>query len=342
MLKANIIINKISNAGLVGRGGASYPTASKWSAVKKALAGKKIGYIIANGAEGEPGLKKDAYILNHHPEEVLDGLFLADQFLGPAKIRKIYIFLNRHAYDDSALKLKKVLEAKKFSLLRSKIEFFIKPENLSYISGEETAICNLLEGKKAEPRLKPPYPTEHGVHGAPTLINNIETLYNVSLACQGQYHEKRFYTVTGAVKHPGVYDLSAHLMIEEVLRQTNNLPKEPFFVQIGGEASGEVLDDSQLERPVEGAGSIMVYDKKKTNHDKLLKYWLKFYKEQSCGQCAVCREGTYRLEEIVDAKSFDKKLFWEIVDSLAETSFCALGSSLPIPLKSYFNNILKN
>ncbi len=342
MPKTNNIINKISNAGLVGRGGASYPTASKWLAVKKALASKKIGYIIANGAEGEPGIKKDAYILSHFPEEVLNGLYLADQFLGPIKIKKIYIFLNRHAYNDSAVKLKKLLEVKKFFALRQKIEFFVKPENLTYISGEETAICNLLEGKRAEPRLKPPYPTEHGLHGAPTLINNIETLYNVSLVDQDKYHEKRFYTVTGSVKRPGVYDLSAHLMIEEVLRQTNNLPKDQFFVQVGGEASGEVLDSTQLERPVEGAGSIMVYDKKKTNHDKLLKYWLKFYREQSCGQCTVCREGTYRLDEIINAKNFDKKLFWEIISTLEESSFCALGASLPVPLKSYFNNILKN
>lgn len=342
MLKANNILNKISNAGLVGRGGASFPTAVKWAAVKKALVSKKIGYIIANGAEGEPGVKKDAYILHHYPEEFLNGLYLADQFLGPAKIKKIYIFLNHHSYDEAAPKLKELLEAKKFSAWRHKIEFFTKPDNLAYISGEETVICNLLEGKRTEPRLKPPYPTEHGLHSAPTLINNIETLYDVSLACQDKYHEKRFYTVTGAVKHPGVYDLSVHLMIEEVLRQTNNLPKEPFFVQIGGEASGEVLDDNQLERPIEGAGSIMVYDKKKTNHDKLIKYWLKFYKEQSCGQCSVCREGTYRLEEIMNAKKFDKKLFWEIVGTLEESSFCVLGASLPIPLKSYFNNILKN
>ncbi len=331
----------MASAGLVGRGGASFPTAQKWAAVKDALKTKKLGYIIVNGAEGEPGVKKDGYIIANYPEEVLNGVYAADQFLGAAKIKRIYFFLNHEYYQKYGAGLKKVLEAKRYGALAKKIEFFLKPESLTYICGEETALLNLIEGKKIQPRLKPPYPTASGLHGHPTLINNTETFYNVSRLARDKYEEDRFYTITGGVKRPGVHRLPINLTIEEVLKRTDNYPAWPFFVQAGGEASGEVFNSDQLDRPVEGTGSIMVYHAAETDRRKLLKYWLKFYHEQSCGQCAPCREGTYRLWELINKKEIDYKLFWEIVSSLEETSFCALGSSLPIPLKSYFNNIVK-
>lgn len=350
MSRKNNILKKIADAGLVGRGGACYPTAKKWSGVKAALVGKKQGYIIVNGAEGEPGVKKDGYIFHYHAAEVINGVYLADQFLGAKKIKKIYIFLNREYFKNYAAGLKTVSAAKKYQALSAKTEFFIKPEKLTYISGEETALLNLIEGKKVEPRLKPPYPTEHGLYGRPTLINNLETFYNVSLVAADRYEDKRFYTVSGAVKRRGVYALPANLTIEEVLRQTNNYPSEPFFVQVGGDACGEVFNSDQLVTPVEGAGSIMVYDARRTDKQKLIKYWLNFYREQSCGQCTVCREGTYRLWEMINEKipvgakgkhkrEIDWKLFWEIINGLEESSFCALGSALAIPLKSYFENI---
>lgn len=353
MLKKTNILKKIADASLVGRGGASYPTAKKWAAVKAALsgsAGKKFGYIIVNGAEGEPGVKKDAYLFQHHAAEVINGVYLADHFLGSAKIKKIYFFLNQEYFKNYAAGLKAILVIKKYQTLGAKTEFFIKPEKLTYISGEETALLNLIEGKKVEPRLKPPYPTEHGLHGRPTLINNPETFYDVSLVAADRYEDKRFYTVAGAVKRHGVYALPANLTIEEVLRRTGNYPTEPFFVQIGGDACGEILNSDQLIAPVEGAGSVMVYDKNRTDQKKLIKYWLNFYREQSCGQCTPCREGTYRLWEIINGrvlsgakkgkkKEIDWKLFWEILNALTASSFCALGSSLPIPLKSYFDNV---
>lgn len=346
------ILKKIEAAGLVGRGGACFPTAVKWAAVKAALASKKQGYIIVNGAEGEPGLKKDAYIFQHHSAAVIKGVSLADKFLGPGKIKKIYIFLNREYFKNYAAKLKTVLATKEYKALGEKIEFFIKPEKLTYISGEETTLLNLIEGRKVEPRLKPPYPTEHGLHGRPTLINNPETFYDVSLVAAGAYEDKRFYTISGVAKHRGVYALPANLTIEEVLRKTDNYPTEQFFIQVGGEASGEVLNSDQLIRPVDGSGLIMIYNQKRTDSYKLIKYWLNFYHNQSCGQCTPCREGTYRLWEMANKKNFVggdgakgkgemNKLFWEIVAALEETSFCALGSSLPVPLKSYYKNILK-
>jgi NADH:ubiquinone oxidoreductase subunit F (NADH-binding) len=339
MPKKSSLIEQISAAALVGRGGAAFPTAQKWQAVQAALRSKAKGYIVVNGAEGEPGVKKDGYILDHYPAQVIEGVYLADQWLGSVKIKRVYFFLNHAYYQKYGSSLNKILSNKKYHLLREKLEFAIKPARLTYISGEESTILNLLEGKKVEPRLRPPYPTVQGLFGRPTLINNVETFYNVSLVAQGQYEDTRFYTVTGQVKRPGVYQLPVNLTIEEVLQRTANWPQSPFFVQVGGEASGEVLNSQQLERPVEGAGSIMVYDLKRTDQSKLLKFWLRFYYEESCGQCTICREGTYRLWQIINQAPVDYKLFWEIIEGLEGSSFCYLGASLPVPVRSYFSNI---
>ncbi len=342
MPKTFTLINQIEEAGLVGRGGACFPAAKKLLAVYESLKNSQNGYIIINGAEGEPGVKKDGYIIHKYPEEVINGIYLVDNFLGSKKIKKIYFFLNHEYYEKYTDGLKNVLSQKKYSKIEEKLVFVIKANKLSYISGEESALLNFIEGKKVEPRLKPPYPTQHGLFNLPTLVSNTETIYNISLVANSKFNNERFYTITGAARHRGVFKLSADLNIDEVLHKTDNFPNFEFFVQIGGEMAGEVLNSKQLNRSVDGAGSIMIYDFKKTNHKKLVKYWLNFFHEQSCGNCTSCREGSYRLWELVNAKHFDKKVFSELLSVLEETSFCSLGRSLPIPIKSYFLNIEKN
>lgn len=337
----NKLLQAIEDAGLVGRGGASYPVAMKWSAVLTALKSAKGGYIIANGAEGEPGVSKDAYILEKYPEDFLEGLLLANNFLGDAKIKKIYIFLSHDYYKKYLKSLKNVLNKKHFLRISSKIIFFPKPIDSGYIGGEETTILNIIEGKRAVPRLRPPYPTSCGLHDSPTLVHNIESLYNIALVSKNEYQGKRFYTINGAAKKPGVYFYPADWTLEKVLKTSGNYPNFPFFTQIGGQASGEVLNSEQLDFPAESSASIMIYDKTTTKEERLIRHWISFYKENSCGQCTACREGTYRLLEMINAKDYDKELFWDIVENMAETSLCALGSSLPLPLESYHNNIKK-
>lgn len=341
MIKLNIL-KLIEEAGLVGRGGASFPVARKWLAVKSALKKRKTGYIIVNGTEGEPGVKKDGYIMDNYTDDFIRGVYLAYIYLGAEKIKHIYFVLNGEYYKKFGTKIKNILLTKKYTDFNRKIKFIIKPEKLSYICGEESTILNLIEGEKLEPRLRPPFPVDHGLFAAPTLINNVETFYNVNLVYRGRFDGKRFYTINGVARHRGVFSLPAELNIEDVLRKTNNYPDFDFFVQVGGEVSGEVLRPDQLNRPVEGAGSIMIYNHKKTDKQKLLKYWLNFYQEQSCGNCTICREGTYRLWQLINQKNYDKKLFWEIISALEETSFCALGRSLPVPIKSFYLNILKS
>lgn len=321
------ILSKIKKANLIGRGGAGFSVAKKWEAVKNAAGDKK--YVVCNAAEGEPGVLKDGYILEHYQEKVIDGLKIAMDFL---KAEKAYIFLN-YSYNK---KLNKKLSA---LLKNTKIEIFAKPANAGYIGGEESAILNTIEGKRIEPRLRPPFPTASGLWNYPTLINNVETFYNVSLAAAGQYKNKRFYTITGDCLNEGVYELSDNLTIEKLLKQTENYPKFSFFVQVGGNAAGEALNSAQLKRQVSGAGSVAVYSLVKNNYKKVIKNWLNFFANESCGMCAPCREGIYRLNEIFAKENIDWELFNGLLDNLSDTSLCALGGSAPIAIKSFMKNV---
>ncbi|MDO8668441.1 MAG: NADH-ubiquinone oxidoreductase-F iron-sulfur binding region domain-containing protein [bacterium] len=347
------ILEKIKQAGLVGRGGAGFLVAKKWSAVKDAAGdpsassprpelGTKAGqvkkYVVCNAAEGEPGLVKDSYILEHHADKVIDGMKIAINFLsvGSEKNKpavKGYIFLN-HAYN-------KKLNKKLAALLKdSAIEIFIKPIESGYIGGEESAVLNAIEGRRIEPRLKPPFPVTHGLWGFPTLVNNVETFYNVNLVNSDQYKNNRFYDIAGDCPNEGVYELPADLTIEKVLKETKNYPKFPFFAQVGGDMAGEVLSSRQLKGPATGAGSITVFSLAKNNYKKIITGWLDFFADESCGQCTPCREGTYRLREVFMEEKIDWVLFNDLLDNLADASFCALGGSVVVPIRSFMKNVL--
>lgn len=335
------IITKLELVGLVGRGGAGFSVAKKWLAVKKALETSKNsrGYIIVNSAEGEPGVKKDAWLLEHEAEEVLRGVKLAWDFFGKDKIAKIYLYLSKTYQLEYGKNIQAILTSPKYRSLKNKLEFFLKPKEPSYICGEESAVLNIIEGKRPEPRLRPPFPAEKGLFGMPTLVSNVETFYSVSLVERDKYMGRRLYTLAGAIKQRGVFSLPAEISIEEVLRATNNYPTFDFFVIAGGEVCGEVLRSDQLSAPVEGSGLIMVYDAKKTDKKKLLDYWLKFYVNESCGACTACREGSYRLHELFLAKKIDSAMFEDLLDNLEESSLCSLGSSLPMTVKSFLDNV---
>jgi len=328
------ILDKIRQANLVGRGGAGFSVALKWEAVKNAEAKDK--YIVINAAEGEPGVKKDGYILENYPDRVLEGVELAINFLSA---RKAYFYINHEYYEKYSARLKRLISRLG---LKEKIEFFLKPEKAGYIGGEETAILNIIEGQRLEPRLKPPFPTTNGLFGCPTLINNVETFYNISLVEHNEYYDFRFDTLSGPIPNPGVYVYPDRWTIKMVLLESRNYPNFPFFVQVGGEASGEVLSSDQLDKIVGGAGSITVYNLAKTKPEKLLKYWWDFFKANSCGQCTPCREGTYRLVELFNKRPIPWKKIQLIIKGLEETSLCALGGALPLPVKSYLKNVLHN
>lgn len=328
------IIEKIKIANLVGRGGASFPVATKWASVAKAMEAKENQkcYVVCNASEGEPGVKKDLFILENYPEKMIEGMNIAIEFIGA---EKGYIYLNPKYYDKLGRKLAK-------SIKGTKIELFKKDHLAGYAGGEESTLVNHLEGKRIEPRLRPPFVASVGLWDCPTIVNNVETFYDISLVAIDKYEKKRFYTIGGDCLNSGVYNYPNEWTIEKILRETNNYPKFEFFVQVGGDASGEVLNSGQLDRPASGAGSITIYSLIKHKPEDLMRKWAYFFCNESCGQCTPCREGTYRLREIFERKVIDWQLVNELLDNLEQTSFCGLGLAVPVPFKTYLNNVYKN
>jgi NADH:ubiquinone oxidoreductase subunit F (NADH-binding) len=336
------IIAKIKKAQLLGRGGASFPVWHKWSAVAEAVRLNKNQstndemagecYVVCNASEGEPGVLKDGYLLENKPEAVIGGIKLAIDFFGATKG---IIYLNGDYFKKYRLGLEAAIKAN-----GSAIELFRKPHDAGYIGGEETTLLNVLEGKLAEPRLKPPYPTESGLWGKPTLVNNVETFYDVYRLSVGDYKPTRFYTVSGDCLFEGVFELEDGLTAKEVLRATHNYPKFDFFVQLGGDGSGEVCHHSQLDRPVGGAGTIHVYSTAKHEPVGLIRQWANFFLHESCGKCTPCREGTFRLSEVLAEPHPDWLLVRDFLDNLGVASFCSLGLSVPTPIISYIKNVL--
>ncbi len=328
------ILKKIKKAQLIGRGGACFLTASKWEMVKKAKGDYK--YVVCNGAEGEPGVKKDGYILKNNYKEVIEGIKLAMDFL-KTKTNEVegIIYINSKYYNEFKKNFNKIKDNS------YKISIFKKPHDAGYIAGEETTALNIIEGKRGEPRLRPPFPTTNGLYDKPTIVNNVETFYNVSLVNKGEYKNERFYTITGDAKNKGVFKMPADWTIEKALEQSNNYPKFNFFAQVGGDGSGEVLNQKQLKKPTSGAAAIRVYDLKKYKPENLLKNWMKFFKNESCGQCTPCREGTYKIFEIMNSKNPDWKAIGEILDVIDDTAFCGLGCVVSVPIRSFIKNVAK-
>lgn len=327
------ILDKITKANLVGRGGAGFPVYKKWQRMKEVMSDKK--YVVCNASEGEPDVKKDHYILAHYPEKVVEGMVIALDYL---QQKEAYFNINGNYYKELGEKLKKAV--KPYEKKGYIFHFFI--EKPSYIGGETGAILNAIEGKRTQPRAKRPSPSILGIFGKPTLVHNVETLYNVAQVSIGTFSNTRFYTVGGKVKNPGVFELPDTLTVEQVLQKTHNYPSFPFFAQVGGGASGIVINEEQMKSDTAfGCASIQIYDSKTPTRDLLLQ-WFDFYSKESCGRCTPCREGTYQLYKMVkERKTIPWKHIFEVVDILKTTPFCALGSSLPIPVESYIKNVLK-
>lgn len=329
----NTILEKIEKACLVGRGGAGFPTHLKWKFMQKSKKGQR--YVICNASEGELGLFKDIYILRNHLDKVFRGLQIAMDFV---ETKDGYFNMNMNYYHQIQHEVDHMVEEYK----QKGYNIIIFKENPSYPGGEETALLNAIEGHRLQPRLKPPYPAEKGLFGHPTLVHNVETLFNVASVDEGTFKGHRFYCISGPIKNVGVYHLPAEWSIERVLKETENIPAFQYFAQIGGSASGVVYNSTQLKKEkVTGAGSIEVYREEMHPQDLLLK-WFSFYNDQSCGKCTPCREGTHQLYKLVrENHNIPWKRIMEILEVLEESSFCALGTSVPVPVRSYLKNVLK-
>jgi len=356
--RENILL-EIKDSGLKGRGGAGFPTSTKWMLTAAANAEKK--YIVCNADEGEPGTFKDRVLLLEYPELVFDGMVIAGYTIGAATgivyLRGEYEYILRPLEDylrgmraDNLLG-KKILGNENFDF-----DISIRLGSGAYVCGEETALIESLEGCRGEPRNRPPFPVNTGYLGYPTVVNNVETLASVShIVLKGGEWFKQYgtnkstgsklFSVSGDCEKPGVYELPWGIKIKNLLEIVG--AKDTKAVQIGG-ASGICIPKSQFDRilgyeDAATGGSIIIFNESRSML-KVLKNFMEFFVDESCGQCTPCRIGNIKLLEGIE--KIEKEDFTiSYIDNLKDlgrtmqvASKCGLGQSSP----NSFISILEN
>ena len=324
-MKTPRLLKKIERAGLLGRGCGTFPVYKKWQAVLNAPG--KIKYVVGNCSESEPGIFKDEFILDRYPERVIDGVLLAMKTIGA---RQGFIYLNPAYYHKFRKKLQLFIGDEQ-------IELFAKP-TADYVGGEESTMLNLMEGRREEARLRPPYLTSVGFEGCPTLVNNCETFYAVSLINEDKYDSQRFFCLTGDGFPRSIYLFPETITVKEALLKSGHYPRFPFFIQLGGQASGSCLRENQLAIPIQHYAGLIIHRLDKDERE-LFDYWLGFFAREACGKCVPCREGTYRLREMYKNNQLGSELFWDIIHTMQNTAICSLGKMATTAVVSYLENI---
>ncbi len=362
------IIGEVKKSNLRGRGGAGFPTGMKWGFIPKQS--PKPKYLVCNADESEPGTFKDRDLMRYTPHLLIEGMLIGGYAIG-AHIGYIYI---RGEYTREAKLLNEAIDeayAKGYlgkNILGTQFSFDLTVHRGAgaYICGEETALLNSLEGKRGEPRVKPPFPAQAGAFGGPTIVNNVETLCAVPfiLSRGGEWFsalgkvEKsggtRLFSVSGHVKKPGVYEINAGSMtlrqlIYDVCGGILNDKKLKAVIPGGSSAPVLTADEIDVIADIEpmakigtmmGSAAVMV-----VSEDycvvKLLQRIAKFYAHESCGQCTPCREGTRWMEDIIHriehghGRTQDLDLLLNISDNIAGKTLCALGDAAAGPVSSF-------
>ena len=359
------VLAEIDKAGLRGRGGGGYPTHLKWHAVQKASSDQK--YIICNGDEGDPGAFMDRMLMESYPYRVLEGMAIAAWTVGADK-GVLYI---RSEYP---LALERVNRAIKVCKDRGYLGNTILGSDFSldlqvyagagaFVCGEETALIKSIEGKRPTPRLRPPYPTQSGLHQLPTLVNNVETYTLVpwvlrsgaeafsQLGTSGSKGTKVF-ALAGKIKRGGLIEVPMGMTIRQIVDEIGGgveNDNQLKAVQIGG-PSGGCVPASMADTPIDyeslhtagaimGSGGMVVLDETDCMVD-IARYFLEFTQAQSCGRCTFCRIGTKRMLEILErlcrgeGQSGDVEKLQELGALIQNTSICGLGKTAPNPVLS--------
>lgn len=353
------VLFELRDSKLKGRGGAGFPTATKWTIVAAALADQK--YIICNADEGEPGTFKDRVLLLEYPELVFEGMVIAGYTIGATKgivyLRGEYEYMLKSLEDYLDVMRKDNLLGKSI-LNKAGFDFDIQIRlgSGAYVCGEETALIESLEGNRGEARNRPPYPVNTGFMGKPTVVNNVETLASIPhiVTKGGEWFRKhgtdkssgsKLFSVSGDCEKPGVYELPWGTKISELLSLVG--AKNTKAVQVGG-ASGVCIPRSQFDRTlayedVSTGGSIMIFNDSR-NMLHVLKNFMEFFVEESCGQCTPCRIGNVKLLEGVEMIEKGEYRFGyvnqlkELGKTMQVASKCGLGQSSP----NAFLSILEN
>ena len=353
------IIKTLKESGLKGKGGAGFPTGMKWEIVSK-YEGKK--YVTVNGDEGEPGTFKDRSYLEKDPHRFLEGALIASLFI---KASNVYIYMR-----DEYPAVIKILKDEILKLENENIipagHFIVRRGAGAYICGEESAMIESIEGKRGLPRHRPPYVAEVGLFNSPTLTNNLETLFWIRdiiekgsewFAEKGVSGNKGFhsFSVSGRVKEPGVKVAPAGVTIQELIDEYCGGMEEDHIFKgyLPGGASGGILPASMNNIPLDygskeltdagcflGSAAIVVLSDKDSMKDVALNL-LKFFEEESCGQCTPCRVGTEKTVKLMKEKIWNKEKLADLSEVMSQASICGLGQAATNPLNSvlkYFGN----
>jgi len=344
------VIATMSDAGLRGLGGAGFPTGRKWTFVR-AESGPRL--MAVNADEGEPGTFKDRHYLESEPHKFLEGMLIAAWVV---EAETVYIYL-RDEYPGIREILLTEIAALDAAGLTSATRLILRRGAGAYICGEESAMLESIEGKRGEPRHKPPFPSQVGLFGRPTLINNVETLYWVRdilergpewFASQGRNGGVglRSYSVSGRVKEPGVKLAPAGITMNELLAEYCGGMAEghDFRAYLPGGASGGILPANLADIPLDfgtleehgcliGSAAVIVLSDK-DDLKGAAQNLMRFFEDESCGQCTPCRVGTEKAVKLMDAKKWDVPLLQELSTAMTDASICGLGQAAPNPLLS--------
>ncbi len=354
------VIKTLSDSGLRGLGGAGFPTGRKWGLVR-AEPGPRL--MAVNGDEGEPGTFKDRHYLESNPHQFLEGMLIGAWAVEAAEV---FIYLRDEYPAARQILARAIAEAEAAGLTRH-TKVSLRRGAGAYICGEESAMIESIEGKRGLPRHRPPYVAQVGIFNRPTLVNNIETLYWVPqilakgvdwFAGQGKSGAKglRSYSVSGRVKTPGVVLTAAGTTALELIELSGGMAEgHAFKGYLPGGASGGILPASMADIPLDfgqlekhgsfvGSHAVVILSDKDDMKAVALNL-MRFFEDESCGQCTPCRNGTEKAVKLMAAEKWDEALLSDLAQVMADASICGLGQAAPNPLRSvlkYFPDDLKN
>ena len=347
--KVEDVIATLSEGGLRGLGGAGFPTGRKWGLVRQA-AGPRV--MAVNGDEGEPGTFKDRHYLERNPHAFFEGMLIA---AWAVEATDVYIYM-RDEYpavlEILAREIPKIEEAG----LSKHTKIHVRRGAGAYICGEESAMIESIEGKRGYPRHRPPYVAQVGIFGRPTLVNNVETLYWIPdiltkgaqwFADQGINGSKglRSYSVSGRVKEPGVVLTAAGSTVKDLIALCGGMADgHPFKGYLPGGASGGILPASLADLPLDfgtldkygcfvGSHAVVVLSDKDDMKEVALNL-MRFFEDESCGQCTPCRNGTEKAVKLMTSKTWDTSLLKDLSQVMTDASICGLGQAASNPLMS--------
>lgn len=348
------IVEMVKQAGLRGRGGAGFFTGMKWGFIPKDPTLPK--YVVCNCDESEPGTFKDRLLIEKDPHQLVEGVILAS-YAVEARFAVIYC---RGEYFQGLKELKRAVKEAKDKGYLGNLEIVVHPGAGAYIAGEETALLNSLEGNRATPRLKPPFPAVAGLYQKPTVINNVETLCNVvhivnrgaewfSSLGKPKNTGTKIFQVSGQIQKPGCYEFELGVSLREVFDTAGGmLPGRKFKACYPGGSSCALITAKDLDIAMDfdslaargsalGTASIIVMDDS-ADMVKVAHRLMQFYQNESCGKCTPCREGTRWIVQVLariekgGGVLSDLKMIEEVSESMAANSFCplAVGAAPPI------------